>query len=203
MHVIGNWNDLVKWGNLCKKHGNVDVKFNYNLVFVCGACLDEEKEMSKFENNSRCVDCGHTAWIRVIDYNEDCCLYCIERYRLYRNRSGVILNATVPETEETITHESGAKSSYCPDFSQIPLDALIVLAKRYELGEQKYGRDQWRSGLHDKRYVIERLNHIIRHAFTAIQKLEGKLPDDGDDDAGAILWGGCFLVEALKVHKNG
>src|SRR5688572_28864882 len=72
------------------------------------------------------------------------------------------------ELLDKVAHKSGSTSSYCPDFAQIPLDALISLAKRYELGEKKHGRDNWRKGLTDKSYVVERLNHVIRHAYTAI-----------------------------------
>lgn len=106
------------------------------------------------------------------------------------------------EEEDKVTHSSGATSSYCPDFGQIPLGALKALALRYELGEKKHGRDNWRKGLADDRYVIERLNHVIYHAMKAINKLEGKLEDNGDDDAGAIMWGGAFLSEALAIRER-
>jgi hypothetical protein len=96
-----------------------------------------------------------------------------------------------------------AKTSACPSFDQIPLSALIALAKRYELGEKKYGRDNWRKSLTDKMYVVERLNHVIMHAKTLQGKLLGEIPWDEDDDAGAILWGGAFCAEAARVSEWG
>lgn len=105
------------------------------------------------------------------------------------------------ELEDKFTHKCGATSSHCPDFGQIPLQALIELAKRFELGEVKHGRDNWRKGLDDQAYVISRLNHVIYHAYKLINKIEGKLPWDDDNDASAIMWGGAFAVEATPFHK--
>lgn len=105
------------------------------------------------------------------------------------------------ELDDKVTHACGATSSYCPDFGQIPIDAQIALAKRFELGEVKHGRDNWRKGLDNVSYGVSRLNHVIYHALKLINKMEGKLPWDDDDDAGAIMWGGTFAVELTKVHK--
>lgn len=104
------------------------------------------------------------------------------------------------ENEKIVISKDGATSSACPDFSLIPLDALIALAERYSLGVQKHGKDNWRKGLTDKDYVIQRLNHGIYHALKMINKLEGKIENDGDDDAGAIMWCGAFASEAAKIH---
>ena len=101
--------------------------------------------------------------------------------------------------EPNIRHTCGATASECPDFAQIPLGALMALARRYELGEKKHGRDNWRKGLADKSYVIARLNHTIYHCLKLVEKIEGKRPLDSDDDAGAIMWGGAFAVEAVKA----
>lgn len=102
------------------------------------------------------------------------------------------------ELADKVTHACGATSSVCPDFAQIPTAALMSLANRYKLGEAKHGRDNWRKGLSDKRYVIERLNHVIFHAKKLADKIENGLPLDDDDDAGAIMWGGAFAVEAVR-----
>ena len=94
-------------------------------------------------------------------------------------------------------------SSYCPDFSQIPIDAMFALAQRYELGAKKHGKDNWKAGLTDPQYVVERLNHVIYHVKKLQDKIEGRMPWDGDDDPGAILWGGAFAVEAIKALGHG
>lgn len=103
------------------------------------------------------------------------------------------------ENDDKITHPSGATSSFVYDFAQIPLGALKSIAKRFMLGEKKHGRGNWRKGLGNESYTIERLNHIIFHCYKLINKIEGNLQADGDDDAGAIAWGGCFAVEAVAA----
>lgn len=103
---------------------------------------------------------------------------------------------------DKVTHKSGATSSHCPRYDYIPLSALNSLAERYELGVEKHGKDNWRRGIPDVDYCLERLNHVIRHAITLQLKLQGKMSWDGDDDAGAILWGGAFATEATIYHKR-
>ena len=95
-----------------------------------------------------------------------------------------------------------AKSSIVPRMDLIPIEALIALADRYELGEKNYGHNNWRFGLTDPAYVRERAAHIIIHTYKLIAKLEGLIPVDGDDDAAAIMWGGAFLICALKELKD-
>jgi hypothetical protein len=99
--------------------------------------------------------------------------------------------------EKVVMSRSGATSSKVPRYDLIPIEALIRVAERYELGLAKHGKDNWRKGLGDKAYLINRATHVIDHALKLIAKLEGYIRDDGDDDIGAILWGGCFLAVAI------
>jgi hypothetical protein len=103
-------------------------------------------------------------------------------------------------TEVVVVSKGGATSSKIPGIDQIPYSAIIALAKRYSLGEQKHGRDNWKQGLDDKKYMIERLGHVINHAYKQIAILQGDIPDDGDDNAGAIMWGGAMLAEFKKLQ---
>jgi hypothetical protein len=84
----------------------------------------------------------------------------------------------------------------------LPYHGLCRAAARFEKGEARYGHDNWRKGLTDRRYVIERLGHVMHHTALLIAKLEGYVPDDGDDDAGAIAWGGLFACEALEQLRK-
>lgn len=105
-------------------------------------------------------------------------------------------------SEETTTSAgSGAKSSNVPRLDLIPYQALVRLAGRYEKGLLRYGRENWRKGLTDKDYVLERAAHVLNHAAILIEKLQGLRPDDGDDDAAAVMWGGAFLCEATLALK--
>lgn len=95
---------------------------------------------------------------------------------------------------DTVTHSSGAKTSSCPRLDLIPYEAQLRLAARFEVGETRYGRDNWRKGLRDDEYVAERIAHLMNHAARILAKMRGQIPDDGEDDAGAILWAGAFLA---------
>lgn len=106
------------------------------------------------------------------------------------------------EANETVTHACGAKTSDCPRLDLIPYNALVRLAARFKKGEERYGHNNWRGGLTDKSYVLERAAHVLNHTLLLIGKLEGTIPDDGDDDAGAIMWGGAFLCEAMEALEK-
>jgi hypothetical protein len=98
-------------------------------------------------------------------------------------------------------------SSKKPRFGMIPHAALEALANRFELGEQKHGPKSWNAlsnqeALKDDAWVLSRAEHIIHHAYRYIQKMKGLIPDDGDDDAAAIMWGGAVLSEAKRVKDS-
>lgn len=119
-----------------------------------------------------------------------------------------MLTDTDTEKLDIIRHgTTNTGSSSCPELGQIPYHALERLAGRYELGAKKYGQDNWRGGLTDKNYVIHRLEHCIRHAYSLINKLRNGVDNNSvDDDAAAIMWAGAFACEATTEQgtmKNG
>ena len=100
---------------------------------------------------------------------------------------------------------SGAKSSLSPRFDLLPRRALERVAARYEKGLERYGKDNWRKGLTDRKYIVERIAHIIGHCYKLIDKLENRENfswPHSDDDASAIGWGGLFVCEAMyEIEK--
>lgn len=126
------------------------------------------------------------------------CITCKKEFIGDVNSPDTCPSCTVAAAREKLNAKP--VSSYCPPFNLIPLSALICLAKRYELGAKKYGSHSWISNMEKigVDYVIERLNHVVYHCLKLIGKLEGRIPWDGDDDAGAILWGGACAAEAFK-----
>lgn len=98
--------------------------------------------------------------------------------------------------EEKITHACGSTSSKVPRLDYIPRIAAEKLAERYALGAVKHGKYNYKQGLTDKEYVLERCAHIIEHTMKYVEELEGLVPPSGDDNAAAIMWGGAFLCEA-------
>lgn len=110
--------------------------------------------------------------------------------------------------EEKILFEGNATRSKKPRYALIPKSAIDALAGRLELGEEKHKDKSWnalsenRETALTKEWVRAGLEHIIGHAFIALQKLNGVILDDGDDDAGAILFGGAVLVEYNRLQKE-
>lgn len=96
-----------------------------------------------------------------------------------------------------VASKGGATSSVVPPLEHVPYDVLVLVAERFRLGAEKHGTDNWRGGLGDVSYAINRAVHVANHAHRLIAKLQGRLPFDQDDDVAAILWGGAFLSKAL------
>jgi hypothetical protein len=109
-----------------------------------------------------------------------------------------------PEDIQVFAHTSSSKK---PRFAMIPYAALEALAARFDLGEQKHGPKPWnalsdQAGLQDEAWITSRIEHVIHHAYQYLLKRRGLIPDDGDDDAAAIMWGGVVLSEAKRVKES-
>jgi TPP-dependent pyruvate/acetoin dehydrogenase alpha subunit len=77
--------------------------------------------------------------------------------------------------------------------SLIPVDALRAVARRFEDGATKYGRDNWKQGIPLSRYV----DSLYRHLW---QFMEG---DETEDHAGAIIWNAMCLTQTKKWVDEG
>ena len=108
--------------------------------------------------------------------------------------------------DNEVKFASGGTSSKQPRFELIPYTALIRAALRFELGiENRPDGSSWNAlsenyqrCLEDKAFILARAAHTAQHAMKLKAILAGEIPDDGDDHAGAILWGGCFLACATE-----
>lgn len=100
-----------------------------------------------------------------------------------------------------------ASSSKQPRWDVVPRRALLRLIQRFEMGLERKGDKAWHARsqnqdcLTNHEFVVSRIVHVINHAYALLDKLEGRIPDDGDDDAGAIAWGGIFLCEATDAKR--
>lgn len=108
-------------------------------------------------------------------------------------------------TKEEIVDYGKAQRSRKPEYSLVPKSAFDAIAARFELGQVKHGPKAW-NALADNResaitreWAVAAMNHVIHHATLAIQKVSGIIPDDGDDDGGAIMFGGAVLVEYNRL----
>lgn len=106
------------------------------------------------------------------------------------------------DTKARQVYKGGAAATKVPGFKYIPLCALERLAKRFELGLERHKEHSWnplnpRSAvmLDDKEWLIERLSHVIHHAYKEIERLNND-SQPTDDNAAAIMWGGACLIAA-------
>lgn len=100
-------------------------------------------------------------------------------------------------------------SSKQPSFKLIPTVALVRLADICDLGIERKGEKSWNAlsqnqeVLEDGEFILERISHVINHALQLRDKIIRHEVGVGDDDAGAIMWGGMFLccaTERLKIR---
>lgn len=98
--------------------------------------------------------------------------------------------------EPTHTFSSGAKSSgKLPRYDMIPWSVFADrLAARYELGLKKYSEDNWRTGLSEREYVLDRANHALKHLHRAVEAIRTGKKLDEDDDLAAAMWGVICLM---------
>lgn len=130
----------------------------------------------------------------------------------YRTSSAVPNGANIGKShpEQILMAGGKAASTKVPALHLIPTDALVNLAFRFELGIERKGDKAWNALsknqeiLLDREFLIERISHIIHHALKLRDKL---LKNDiagmeEDDDAGAVTWGGVFLLSAVEAIKK-
>ena len=100
-----------------------------------------------------------------------------------------------------IAGPSGALSSSKKiRFDLLPRTFLERVAKRFELGAHKYPAFNYKQGLEDKEYIIERINHLIQHVNEFLSPLDSEEWDD--DNLSAIGWAVAFLMEC-ETTKEG
>lgn len=107
-----------------------------------------------------------------------------------------------PDTVTAYTSKSGAKSSEkMPAYLLIPWRPISErVARRFELGESKYGRDNWRKGLDDRAWIEDRANHAMEHLMKVLDKIRrGVRTDEGDDDLAGVAWAMFVIAE----HERG
>lgn len=93
-------------------------------------------------------------------------------------------------------------SSPVIQYDLVPPILLEQVAKRFELGLERYGRDNWRTGLSDPEFLQNRANHALAHLLAFIHQTPGE--DSPMDNLAAVGWAVAVLLEAerLKLEKK-
>jgi hypothetical protein len=79
---------------------------------------------------------------------------------------------------------------------------LIRIAARFEYGAQKYGVDNWRIGLKDKDFVIDRINHAIEHLMNLKEQIHDGQYYHPDDDAAGVGWAAMLIMEHQRIMRG-
>lgn len=107
------------------------------------------------------------------------------------------------EKDKQTTGKSSALSSKQMLFyHDVPPELYRRIAKRYTVGHKKYSPDStmnlnWRIGLDDPLYVMDRLNHMFEHMMDFLEY--GNVQDD---NLAAIVWSCAFLMEAERHNPE-
>ena len=109
----------------------------------------------------------------------------------------------VKEKDSVVAGPSGARSSKTNlYYHDVPTELYRRIALRHTVGHKKHNDNpvpitmnlNWRQGLDDPFYVMDRLNHMFEHMIAFLE--DG---DTTDDNLGAIVWNAGFLMEVERL----
>lgn len=109
-------------------------------------------------------------------------------------KSGKVNPYSEAEKEPIQTFSSGAASSG----SKPPYECLTPALFRRSAGRMAkgfhYGKHNWKQGITDKGFIVDRLNHAIEHLIKAQQEIENDQVYS-DDDLAAVVVNCMFAME--------
>lgn len=152
--------------------------------------------------NPTYIECGH----KNVFLPEFICTRVKGHEGPHENDNGAIWEHI---EKEEVKEFSGVTSTKIPRFELIPFFTLCLFAGAFEEGFRKKNEGAWNAlnahledALKDKLFVVERLSHVIKHCYKAIGKvMEGK-EWEGEEDAGAIMFGGSVLAEYKRLRRE-
>lgn len=107
----------------------------------------------------------------------------------------------IPKTEEIHTFTSGASSSnHKPPYECLTITLLRRSAMRMQKG-MHYGKHNWKKGIADKQFILDRLNHAIEHLIKAQSEIDNDT-EMTDDDLAAVVVNCMFAMEYQITKKD-
>jgi len=95
------------------------------------------------------------------------------------------------EPDETQMESKAATDKLGLGLVMVPLYSVFRIGKIFIEG-LRYGRDNWKKGVHDKEYQEERLEHALRHLFL------WKEGDRQEDHLAKVAW---FCVTQMELER--
>jgi len=104
------------------------------------------------------------------------------------------------------------------DLTEILYESLVRVARVFREGSIKYGKDNWKKGIGDKEYQLERANHALKHLLVYIHELktgeylgelkyknssyeDGALLGEKEDDLSKVMWFCMTQIELERLEK--
>jgi len=140
---------------------------------MCNDCLQENPDRN--DNNYICADCIHK---RVLE--------------LKQNKTKIqplLASQLLPDRKSEMNKAKSDKLN--TGLILIPFHSLFRLGAIFVEG-LRYGKDNWKKGVHDKEYQEERLEHTIRHM---ILYKEG---DKSEDHLAKVMW---FCSTQMELER--
>lgn len=106
------------------------------------------------------------------------------------------------ENKPKHTHKSGATSSgNYPKYYLIPLCFIRRTAERFTYGAERHGEYNWKKGLKDRDFILDRLSHAMVHLQKAMDNIAQNRPST-DDDLGGVACNVAMAMEYEEVKNN-
>lgn len=123
------------------------------------------------------------------------------------DRRHVIERRTKEQDTPIPVGKHGLSSTQKPNYRYIPKEAMDLVAETFARGQVKHpnpwnGTQKNYLDRLDEEWVITRLEHVIGHATEAIAKILAGEEFTGEEDAGAILFGGCVYASWKKRRQR-
>ena len=108
---------------------------------------------------------------------------------------GSHLRFSTPLDTKVYRTESGASTSERPDYTQIPIHSLARIARIFEEGEVKHGRDNYKTGVWDEKFWRSRLSHGFQHLGLYMAG------DRSVDHLAKVGWMAVALMELERMRE--
>jgi hypothetical protein len=128
----------------------------------------------------------------------------LTRYGLLGNKVEHRVLENEGENEKVIVGKKSAamSSKQCLFYHDVPPELYRRIAQRHTGGHLKYIKEitmnlNWREGLDDPHYIMDRLNHMMQHMVDFLDT-----GNQNDDNLAAIAWSAGFLMEAERLNPE-